>query len=229
MMTGKNVIQWLRKLAMLVALEMMKLIWLTSPVYVINETRMNVRVMTIHLKLFRYRGMSHDGFNWARNGRADWADGNDASSGSAFGALLILEDERCDIEDEAITDHLGHVDGSAIIIFDNRIWNIMRSSWSMMIILAPSSPFLKSPHDTVVVYHDSRLQIIHHEPTIHRRSLAFNQYATANHSTSCPWKQPHVVQQEALHQLPLPSNLCTSFYAGDELIRNKMLYINPIP
>jgi hypothetical protein len=36
-----------------------------------------------------------------------------------------------------------------------------------------------------------------------------------------------VVQQEALHQLPLPSNLCTSFYAGDELIRNKMLYNSP--
>jgi hypothetical protein len=78
-------------------------------------------MMTIHLKHFRYRGMNHDGFNCARTGRADWADGNDASSGSAFGTLLILEDERCDIEDEVITEHLDHVDGSATIIFDNRI------------------------------------------------------------------------------------------------------------
>jgi len=60
--------------------------------------------------------MNHDGFNWARTGRADWADGNDASSGSAFGALLILEDERYDIEDKAITDHPDHVDGNATII-----------------------------------------------------------------------------------------------------------------
>jgi hypothetical protein len=62
----------------------------------------NAKVIVTHLKLFKYRGMKYDGLRSDRTGRADWADGNDASSGSALGTLLILDCEGFDSEDEDI-------------------------------------------------------------------------------------------------------------------------------
>lgn len=63
---------------------------------------MNVKVIVTHLKLFKYRGTKGDGFKRDRSGLADWADGNDASSGSALGTLLILG-EWFGSEDEVMT------------------------------------------------------------------------------------------------------------------------------
>jgi hypothetical protein len=57
----------------------------------------NVVVIMIDLKLFTDLGIKG-----ARTGLADWADGNDASSGSALGTLLILESEGFDSEAEDI-------------------------------------------------------------------------------------------------------------------------------
>jgi len=62
----------------------------------------SVKVIVTHLKLFRYRGIKDDGFKRERSGRADWADGKDASSGSALGTLLILG-EWFGSEDEVMT------------------------------------------------------------------------------------------------------------------------------
>jgi hypothetical protein len=54
-------------------------------------------VMITHLKFFTDRGVKGN-----RTGLADCADGNDASSGSALGTLLILETEGFDSEEEDI-------------------------------------------------------------------------------------------------------------------------------
>lgn len=60
----------------------------------------NVRVITTHLKLFKCLGIKD-----FRTGLADCADGNDASSGSALGTLLILEYEGFDSEEDIYNNH----------------------------------------------------------------------------------------------------------------------------
>ena len=85
----------------------------------------NVTVIVTHLKLFKYRGIKFDGFRRDSSGLADWADGNDASSGSALGTLLILG------------EWLGSEDEVMIALYSESCW--MKTSWHKKKILVETT------------------------------------------------------------------------------------------